>query len=51
MGSSKKLGLKRVIKLASNENPIGPSPKAGLIKNVQQTYILRHIKESILKKG
>ncbi|MBU8919241.1 hypothetical protein BGM25_24690 [Bacillus sp. FJAT-29953] len=23
-----KLGLKRVIKLASNENPLGPSPKA-----------------------
>ncbi|MFF2587143.1 hypothetical protein ACFVSS_04495 [Peribacillus butanolivorans] len=40
----KELGLKRFIKLASNEHPIGPSPKAGLIKNVQQTHILRHKK-------
>ncbi|MET3321799.1 UNVERIFIED_ORG: histidinol-phosphate/aromatic aminotransferase/cobyric acid decarboxylase-like protein [Peribacillus simplex] len=28
MGVQKEIGQKRVIKLASNENPIGPSPKA-----------------------
>ena len=26
--TQKKLGLEKMIKLASNENPLGPSPKA-----------------------
>ncbi|WP_176527580.1 hypothetical protein [Peribacillus butanolivorans] len=42
----KELGLKRV-----NENPIGPSPKAGLIKTFNKLIFYGTKKETILKKG
>ncbi len=42
----REFGLKRIIKLASNENPLGPSPKAlEAIKNMD-TSILAHYPDS-----